>query len=153
MSRPQYGWGRRSGIALLVLTAAIFSFLNAGERVSMNVGVTTLYRISFVGLVFTVFLLGMVTMFLFGIHQDRRVRALLRTRAPDGATIGLVHSGNSPELVSGPTSDPSRAVHTSQPHHPEPIPEPSPSGDRFELNGTDSTSGSTPTTHPPTISD
>jgi hypothetical protein len=83
MARPRHGWGRPTGIAFLIGVAALFSFLNAGERVAMNVGVTTIYRVSLVGLVFTVFLLGMITMFLFGIQQDRRLRALLRSRQTD----------------------------------------------------------------------
>lgn len=85
MASEHASWGRRLGIAALVLTAAIFSFLNAGERVSLNIGIATLYRISFVGLIFVVFLLGMVTMFLFGLRQDRRVRAALRNRFMDSS--------------------------------------------------------------------
>lgn len=74
------GWGRRVGIALLVLGAALFSFLNAGERVTLNLGVTIFYRISLVGLVFVVFLFGMLTMFLFGLRHDQRIRAAVRGR-------------------------------------------------------------------------
>jgi hypothetical protein len=72
------GWGRWAGVVLLVGIAGLFSFLNAGERVTLNVGVTILYRISLVGLVFSAFLLGMVAMFLFGLRHDRRIRAALR---------------------------------------------------------------------------
>ena len=74
------GWGRRIGIGSLVLVSGIFSFLNAGERVTIDVGFTVLYRVSLVGLVFSVFLLGMVTMFLFGLRQDRQMRTALRQR-------------------------------------------------------------------------
>jgi uncharacterized integral membrane protein len=70
--------GRWIGVAVLVLLAAVFSLLNAGERVTLNVGFTMLYRISLVGLVFGAFLLGMIAMFLFGLHHDRRIRAALR---------------------------------------------------------------------------
>ncbi|MEX0912507.1 MAG: hypothetical protein WD031_03675, partial [Gemmatimonadota bacterium] len=73
MRRKSSGWGRWAGVALLVFVAGYFSFLNAGERVTLNVGFTTLYRISLVGLVFTVFLLGMVAMFLFGLRHDRQI--------------------------------------------------------------------------------
>ena len=58
----------------------MFSFLNAGERVTVNVGLTVLYRISLVGLVFGAFLLGMIAMFLFGLRQDRRIRDVLRAQ-------------------------------------------------------------------------
>lgn len=71
-------WGRSAAVLLLVLMAGIFSFLNAGERVTLNVGFTTLYRISLVGLVFGAFLFGMVAMFLFGLRHDRRIRDALR---------------------------------------------------------------------------
>lgn len=85
MPAERASWGRRIAIAALVLTAAAFTFLNAGERVSLNLGFTILYRISLVGLVFAVFLVGMITMFLFGLRQDRRIRAMLRDRALSSA--------------------------------------------------------------------
>lgn len=71
-------WAPRIGVITLVLVSGLFSFLNAGERVTLNIGVTTLYRISLVGLIFIAFLLGMLTMFLFGLRQDRRVRRALQ---------------------------------------------------------------------------
>ncbi len=80
MSTEGSRWGRWVGVGLLVLVAALFSFLNAGERVTINVGFTVLYRVSLVGMVFSVFLMGMVAMFLFGLWQDRRMRAALRQR-------------------------------------------------------------------------
>lgn len=73
-------WARRIGVISLVLVSGLFSFLNAGERVTLNMGVTTLYRISLVGLIFIAFLLGMLTMFLFGLRQDRRVRRALQAQ-------------------------------------------------------------------------
>jgi hypothetical protein len=89
MNRVGKAWGRWIAVALLVMVAAFFSFLNAGERVTLHVGFVTLYRISLVGLVFGAFLLGMVSMFLFGLGYDRRVRAALREqynrRPPPGA--------------------------------------------------------------------
>ena len=72
------GLGRWTAVSLLVLIAGLFSFLNAGERVAVNLGFTTIYRISLVGLVFGAFLLGMVAMFLFGLRHDRRIREALR---------------------------------------------------------------------------
>ena len=79
MSRRDPGiWGRWAAVAILVVVAGMFSFLNAGERVAVNVGYTVIYRISLVGLVFGAFLLGMVAMFLFGLRHDRRIREALR---------------------------------------------------------------------------
>ena len=74
------GLGRWTSVALLVAVAGLFSFLNAGERVALNLGFTTIYRISVVGLVFGSFLLGMVAMFLFGLRHDRRIRDALRSQ-------------------------------------------------------------------------
>lgn len=76
--RGSGGWARWGGVALLVVVAAFFSFMNAGERVTLHVGFTVIYRISLVGLVFAAFLLGMITMFLFGLYHDRRIRSALR---------------------------------------------------------------------------
>lgn len=96
MTSESANWGRRLGIAGLFVAAAVFSFLNGGERVSLNVGVTTLYRISLVGLIFVVFLLGMVTMFIFGLRQDRRIRAALRNRAVGSALSEGLHANPPP---------------------------------------------------------
>jgi hypothetical protein len=71
-------WGRWAGLGLAVLLAGLFAYFNGGERVTLHVGFTILYRISLVGLVFFAFLLGMVVMFLVGIEHDLRVRRLLR---------------------------------------------------------------------------
>jgi uncharacterized integral membrane protein len=71
-------WGRWVGLALVVVLAGVFAYLNGGERVTLYLGVTILYRISLVGLVFFAFLLGMLVMFLVGLGHDLRVRRLLR---------------------------------------------------------------------------
>jgi hypothetical protein len=78
--RADGSWGRWLGVGSLVLVATLFSFLNAGERVTLNLGFTTVYRISLVGLVFVSFLLGMISMFLFSLHHDRQVRTYIRHR-------------------------------------------------------------------------
>ena len=72
------GARRWVALALAVLTAAAFAYLNASERVAIHVGFTILYQISLVGLVFGVYLLGMATMYLLGLRHDLRVRRLLR---------------------------------------------------------------------------
>jgi hypothetical protein len=79
------GWRQRIlspwvAAAVLVFLATAFTFFNRGERVSLHVGFTILYRISLVGLVFTAFILGMITMFLFSLRHDLRVRRELRER-------------------------------------------------------------------------
>jgi hypothetical protein len=71
-------WGRRLVLALVAFLAAALTLLNAGQRVSLDIGFTVLYRISLVGLVLLAFVLGMVTMFLLGLEHDLRVRRTLR---------------------------------------------------------------------------
>jgi hypothetical protein len=73
-------WKRIVTVGGLILLAALFSFLNADERIAINLGFTVLYRLSLVGVIFSVFLLGMLTMFLFSLRHDRAVRDALRTQ-------------------------------------------------------------------------
>lgn len=70
-------------LAMAVLIAAAFAYLNGNERVAMHVGVTVLYQVPLVGLVFAVYLLGMTTMYLLGLRHDRRVRRVLREHGLD----------------------------------------------------------------------
>ncbi len=90
---------RWAALALVVVLAGLFAYLNGGERVTLYLGFATLYRISLVGLVFTAFLIGMTVMFLVGIEHDLRVRRLLREyhsrQGPPGIPPG-------PEFPSDP---------------------------------------------------
>jgi hypothetical protein len=101
-------WQRWLAVAALVAAAGVFSFLNSGERVTVNVGVATLYRISLVGLVFGAFLLGMVAMFLFGLRYDRRVREVLRQQSlrqpslTDHANVVATSASLEPEALGSP---------------------------------------------------
>jgi uncharacterized integral membrane protein len=72
--------GRLLPLLALVLFSGFFAYFNAGQRVALGLGFTTLYRVPFVAVVFTAFLLGMLTMFLVGLNHDRRMRRLLRER-------------------------------------------------------------------------
>ena len=63
---------------LVAVCAALFARLNAGEAVTLQLGVATLYRIPFAPLVLGAFFLGMGTMFLLGLRHDRQVRRLLQ---------------------------------------------------------------------------
>jgi uncharacterized integral membrane protein len=73
-------WSRIAGIAAIVILAGVFALLNSGERVTVYLGFTILYRISLVGLIFFAFLLGMITMMLVSLRNDLRIRRLLRER-------------------------------------------------------------------------
>lgn len=66
------------GVAAIVMAAAALVYLNAGERVSLQLGFVRLYRMSLTGLLFVSFLAGMVTMFLIGLGYDLKVRRALR---------------------------------------------------------------------------
>lgn len=75
------GGGARWRWAVLLtfgLLAAGFAYLNAGERTSVHLGVAVLFQVPLVGLVFVVFLLGMLAMYALGLRHDLRVRRLLR---------------------------------------------------------------------------
>ena len=72
------GWRRWLPLALAVLLAGAFAYLNSGERVSLNLGVLMLFRLPLVALLFVAFLLGMVTMFVIGLRHDLHVRRVLR---------------------------------------------------------------------------
>jgi hypothetical protein len=60
--------------------AAGFSWLNRGERVVIDLGVTTVYRAPLTLVVFVAFLFGMVSMLLLSLRHDLRVRRELERR-------------------------------------------------------------------------
>ncbi|MFW6084629.1 MAG: LapA family protein, partial [Gemmatimonadota bacterium] len=80
------------GGALALLSAA-FAWLNGGVRVDVNLGLVRFSGVPLPVLVFTAFLLGMLTLFLAGLKAElrtqrmlRRYRDLLSTEgAPDAA--------------------------------------------------------------------
>lgn len=83
MGRSRRTTLRWVSLALAVLIAAVFAYLNANERVAIHVGLAVLYQIPLVGLVFVVYLLGMTTMYVLGLRHDRRVRRVLREHGLD----------------------------------------------------------------------
>jgi hypothetical protein len=79
-------WGMLLAVAAL---AALFAYLNGGERAALNLGFVTLYRVSVPRLVLGSFLLGMLVMWGIGLRHDLRVRRILREHglaeeAPEG---------------------------------------------------------------------
>jgi uncharacterized integral membrane protein len=73
-------WGRWLPLLLVAFFSGLFAYFNAGQRVAVGLGFTTIYRVPFVAIVFTAFLLGMITMFIVGLNHDRRMRRLLQER-------------------------------------------------------------------------
>lgn len=119
-------WRRILAVGLLIFVAAIFSFLNADERIAINLGFVVLYRLSLVGVVFSVFLLGMLTMFLFGLRHDRAIREALRTQSYRQA----IPTRPLTRPVSSPAHNPAQPEYALEPPRPqrflEEPPEPEP---------------------------
>jgi hypothetical protein len=66
---------------LVVLLMALgFAAANAGHRVTIDLGLFTLYQVPVTLVAFSGLFLGMVTMFLTGVHTDLKVRKILRDR-------------------------------------------------------------------------
>jgi uncharacterized integral membrane protein len=72
--------GRWLPLLLVVLFSGLFAYFNAGERTTLNLGFTVLYRVSMVRLVLGSFILGMIAMFLVGLRQDLQLRRRLRAQ-------------------------------------------------------------------------
>jgi uncharacterized integral membrane protein len=60
--------------------AMSFASLNSGQRVTLRLGLVTLYGIPLTVVAFASLLLGMVVMLVAGIHSDLKVRRILRAR-------------------------------------------------------------------------
>lgn len=70
-------------IAGVGMVAAVFTWLNRGEKAILHLGLFTVYRVPLSVLVLGAFLLGMLAMFLLGLRHDRRVREALRASGAD----------------------------------------------------------------------
>jgi hypothetical protein len=70
----------RRWLLLLVVAvlAALFAYLNGGERATLHLGFVSMYRVSVPRLVLGSFLLGMLVMWGIGLRHDLRVRRVLR---------------------------------------------------------------------------
>lgn len=68
------------GIGLVLVLSWGFAALNAGQRVTLRLGVYTFYRVPLTVVAFGALILGMVVMLLAGVYSDLRVRRILRER-------------------------------------------------------------------------
>ena len=68
------------GVALVLVGSILFAALNGGERATLNLGVTVLYRVPVALIGFTGLFMGMVVMLVAGIRSDLKVRSVLRQR-------------------------------------------------------------------------
>ena len=69
-----------AGILAVLALAMGFATLNGGQRVTLRLGVTTLYGVPLTVVAFGGLLTGMVIMLVAGIHSDLKVRRILRDR-------------------------------------------------------------------------
>lgn len=68
------------GIALLLGVSLFFAALNSGQRVTLRLGLFTLYGVPLTAIVFGSVIGGMVVMLVAGIRSDLKVRRILRAR-------------------------------------------------------------------------
>lgn len=68
------------GILALLVTSVAFAYLNSGHRVTLRLGVVTLYSVPLTVVVFGSVIVGMVVMLVAGIRSDLKVRRILRAR-------------------------------------------------------------------------
>jgi uncharacterized integral membrane protein len=67
-------------VIVLVLLAMAFAAANSGHRVTLELGLFTLYRAPVTLVAFSGLFVGMLIMFAAGIHSDLKVRRILRER-------------------------------------------------------------------------
>ncbi len=67
-------------VLLVVLGAMGFAAANAGNRVTLNLGLFTLYQVQVTLVAFSGLFVGMLVMFVTGIHSDLKIRRILRDR-------------------------------------------------------------------------
>lgn len=71
------GW---IGLFVLLSSSLAFAYLNSGHRVTLRLGIFTLYNIPLTVVVFGSVIVGMIVMLAAGIRSDLKVRRILRTR-------------------------------------------------------------------------
>jgi uncharacterized integral membrane protein len=123
-------WVRWGGLTVIGIVAALVASFNAGERVALNLGFATLYRIPLVPLILGAFLLGMATMFLLGLRHDLRVRRALRDAGfgePIAAPAARVETGGEGEISAAPRDDDTLWISPGRPAPPaDDVPPPDP---------------------------
>ena len=62
-----------------------FASLNSGQRVTLRLGVMTVYGVPLTVVAFASLLIGMFVMLVAGIHSDLKVRRILRARLQEEA--------------------------------------------------------------------
>jgi len=70
-------------VLFVLLLAMGFAAANAGHRVTLELGIMTLYQVPVTLVAFSGLFVGMLVMFATGIHTDLKVRQILRERLSD----------------------------------------------------------------------
>lgn len=68
------------GVLVVLVISMAFAALNGGQRVTLRLGVVTLYGVPVTAVAFGTLILGMVVMLVAGINSDLKVRRILRER-------------------------------------------------------------------------
>ncbi|MEX0980044.1 MAG: hypothetical protein WDZ89_03055 [Gemmatimonadota bacterium] len=71
------------GVFLVLIMIVAFARMNGGERVTLDLGVFTFYRVPLTVVAFGGVFVGMLVMLVAGIHADLKVRKFLRDRLHD----------------------------------------------------------------------
>lgn len=69
-----------AGVLAVLVSVISFARWNGGERVTVDLGLWTFYRVPLTYVAFASLFVGMVVMLLAGLHADLRVRRFLRER-------------------------------------------------------------------------
>ena len=72
-------WGSLGIVTVLALSLG-FASLNGGQRVTLHLGIKTLYGVPLTVVAFGGLVTGMVIMLVAGVHSDLKVRRILRDR-------------------------------------------------------------------------
>lgn len=69
-----------AGVFVVLVMIVAFARMNGGERVTLDLGLFTFYRVPLTVVAFGGVFLGMLVMLIAGIHADLKVRKFLRDR-------------------------------------------------------------------------
>jgi uncharacterized integral membrane protein len=69
-----------AGVLAVLVMVMLFARWNGGERVTLDLGFWTFYRVPLTLVAFGSLFIGMLVMLLAGLHADLRVRRFLRER-------------------------------------------------------------------------
>jgi len=68
------------GVTALIVFSLGFAWLNSSQRVTLRLGVVTLYGVPLTAVAFASVIAGMIVMLVAGVRSDLKVRKVLRAR-------------------------------------------------------------------------